>query len=306
MPSTIDPLSIDFRAFHVLTRVHDLGSFTRAAEELGINQSAVSYTIEKLRGVFQDPLFVREGRRLQPTARCGDVVAMAKDVTDRYLTVAGPSEFDPATSTARFVIACNYYERVLLVPKLVHELRAKVPHLNLEIIDAADMGDDRLLRGEADLLIGPFTASGAAFYTRKLYDERAILVMDNSHPMAGKEITLDDYLALDHVLITYGGRWKSKYIVELERMGHQLNFALRMPSPGGLQSVLSGSQLVCTVPSLLARSVGDRLHVAPCPVPSDMVIQLVWTARTHQSPMNVFLRELVYRTIRQELGPSGP
>ncbi len=67
---SVDILATDFRALDVLIRVYRFGSFTRAAEDLEMNQSVVSYTIDKLRAVFDDPLFVREARRLIATQRC--------------------------------------------------------------------------------------------------------------------------------------------------------------------------------------------------------------------------------------------
>ena len=44
-----------------------LGSFTRAAEELGVTQAAVSYSVRRLERELGTPLFDRRHRRIEPT-----------------------------------------------------------------------------------------------------------------------------------------------------------------------------------------------------------------------------------------------
>ena len=143
-----DPMGVDFRTLTLLARVHDLRSFTKAAEELGVNQSAISYTVEKLRGVFQDPLFVRQGRTILPTPRCDEIVQEANRLIGDFRRLTVPSQFDPGTVKRKITIACNYYERVLWVPHIVRAVRAEAPGLELEIVDASDIGHERLLRGD--------------------------------------------------------------------------------------------------------------------------------------------------------------
>ncbi|WP_277869670.1 MULTISPECIES: LysR family transcriptional regulator [unclassified Shewanella] len=44
-------------------------SVSKAAERLGVTQSAVSHTLDKLRVTFDDPLFVRSGLSIDATRR---------------------------------------------------------------------------------------------------------------------------------------------------------------------------------------------------------------------------------------------
>lgn len=296
-----DPLGVDFHAFHVLISVHKHQSFTQAAEALGLNQSAISYTIDKLRHVFDDPLFVREGRKLITTPRCLDVLDMAERMSAEFQALAAPQTFDPSRTKERLVIACNYYERLLFVPTIVRALKQKAPNLAIEIIDAADSGHARLHAGEADILIGPFERAESAFYTRFLFEEHYVCLMDPSHTMAHTPLTLDDYLALDHVLVTYGGRWKSRYILALETLGRPLNIALKVPSPAGLESLISGTNFVATVPARLAQKISTPLAIQPCPVPAPISIRLAWSARTHKSQMHGWVRDQINTAIRGAL-----
>lgn len=288
-----DPLGIDFRTLHLLSRVHALRSFTRTAEETGLNQSAVSYTIDKLRQVFGDPLFVRQGRSIRPTPRCDAIVAEAQTLIAAYRQMTLPQSFDPATATGRFVIACNYYERVLWVPRIVRALRLSAPGIALEIVDASGIGQQRLLDGEADLLIGPVEAAAPLLHSTRLYEESYVCLMDRQHPAARAPLDLDTYLALDHVLVTYGGRWTSRYITDLAAAGHNLRIALRVPSPAGLEELVEASDLVATVPARLSSVTRRGVHVTPCPMPTRIAICTAWTAANHHSAQHIWIREKI-------------
>lgn len=305
MSKGTDPLGVDFRALKVLIRVHQLGSFTRAAEELGVNQSAISYTIEKLRTAFQDPLFVRQARHLLPTARCDDIVTRATELTDEFLQLAATPEFDPSSATQKITIACNFYERVLMIPKIVRAIRHEAPNLELEIIDSMGIGHERLMQGEADLLLGPFERTDPHFYRRDLYRDRYVCLMDPKHPKADQILSLEDFLRLEHVVVTYGGHWRSAYLLELARMGRDLSVALRVPSPAGLEQLVRGSDLVATVPERLSQAVGTGLAVVPCPIRVSIPIRLAWTVRNHRSPLFIWARELIYRALVRQPGETG-
>ncbi|MEI4489706.1 LysR family transcriptional regulator [Mameliella alba] len=301
MQTPRDPLSVDFRTLQMLLRVYALRSFTRAAEELGVNQSAVSYTIEKLRGVFHDPLFVRQGRAIHPTPRCEEIVQEAARLVGEFRQLAAPVDFDPATSQQRFTLACNYYERVLWVPQIVHTIRAQAPGITLDIIDASDIGHERLLNREADLLIGPFERDDPDFYRRRLYHERYVCLMNRDHPAAGTSLDMETYLSLLHVVVTYGGRWTSRYLVDLKELGHALKIGLRVPSPAGLEQLVSGSDLVATVPQRLSKVLGHSVQVSEFPLATRISIDLVWTAPHHRSAPHIWLRELIHRVVQASL-----
>ena len=73
--TSVDPYSVDFASLRILKLVHAHQSFSKAADSLGANQSTISYAIARLREVFHDPLFVRQGGGIVATERCNEIVA---------------------------------------------------------------------------------------------------------------------------------------------------------------------------------------------------------------------------------------
>lgn len=297
----VDPLSLDFATVRTLCTVHDAGSFTAAADALGVNQSAISYTMERLRGVFHDPLFVREKGRQIATDRCQQIITQLRPMLATLERLARPDEFDPAHARQRLRLACNYYERLLIVPLLVRELRHLAPGIELEVVNARGTGLERMLQGASDLLIGPRPMAQSGAYVSRLCREEYVCLMDPAHPMAGRDLGVSDYLAMELIDITYEGNWVSPYVTELQAAGHRLRPALMVPSPAGVSRLVAGSTLVATVPHRLAQQIGGGLHIARCPFPGRFDITLVWPPRFHADAMHQWVRGLVIG-LRRELG----
>lgn len=284
---------LDFMALQTLCLVHEKRSFTEAALALDVNQSAVSYTIKKLRRIFGDPLFFRQGTRVAATERCSAIVAEAAAMLRAVDRLTAPDTFDAATAQRGFVIACNYYERVVILPHLVRHIRRVAPGIRLDTIPSTATGDDQLRAAEADILIGPLRPDEADFYCRTLLDEHYVCLMDPGNPLAGADLTLEDFLSCDHARVNYGDTWQSPYLRELERRGLRPNNVLSVSSPAGLEDMVAGTSLVATVPGRVAARIGRGLHLTPCPVPAPFQIDLVWTTRTHASAAHRWLRDCV-------------
>jgi len=290
-----DPFAIDFAAIRTLRLVSELRSFSRAAEALGTNQSTVSYTMDRLRAAFHDRLFVRQHGAIAPTPRCAEIVARASELLDAFEGLVQPADFDPATATGRVAIVCNYYERSVILPRTIAEIRRHAPHLIVEIKTAGAEGLAALKRGDADLLVGPYEVNEASFYHRHLLDDHYVCVMHRKHALAGKRLRVEDYIKANHAVVTYGGIWRSGYLRELDRRGHSLNQVLAVPSISDLTHILPRTDLISTVPSRIAPDIAKSVVMTPCPFPEPFQIGMTWTSRTHHSAAHRWLRQLMAR-----------
>jgi LysR family transcriptional activator of mexEF-oprN operon len=72
-------------------------SVTRAAEKLFLGQPAISPALARLRTQFDDPLFVRTGRSMEPTPLAQEIFALLSPALDSISTaVSRAADFDPA------------------------------------------------------------------------------------------------------------------------------------------------------------------------------------------------------------------
>jgi DNA-binding transcriptional LysR family regulator len=162
--SPIDP--IDIGTLRMLVLVYDLRSFSAAAKRLDVNQSTISYAIERLRGALRDPLFVRQGNGVVATERCAALVKWARDMIGEIEGLAAPEAFDPATAQGSVTISCNYHERQTLIPQFSAKLRAGAPQVRLVLLDAAGHGNVHLKQNQCDIVLGPVGMVGESLYRR--------------------------------------------------------------------------------------------------------------------------------------------
>ena len=288
-----DPFALDFAALRTLRLVFAHGSFSRAAETLGVTQSTISYTMSRLREVFSDPLFVRQGAGMVPTDRCNEIVAQAGELIDRFETLTAQRQFDPAEASVEIGLSCNFYERVTILPHVTRILRREAPGIKLKVISSSAQGKQQLLRSESDLLIGPIRIEDSGYYRRSLLREEYTCVMDPSNPLAQTPLTIERFVKAPQVVVNYGGSFRSRFLVVMEAAGHVPNTVMEVPSPANLPDILVQTDMIATVPSRIAQMFGDAVISVPCPFPAELSIDLYWTARTHVSAPHMWLRSKI-------------
>ena len=294
-----DPFALDFAALRTLRLVFAHGSFSRAAETLGVTQSTISYTMSRLREVFSDPLFVRQGAGMVPTDRCNEIVAQAGELIDRFETLTAQRQFDPAEASVEIGLSCNFYERVTILPHVTRILRREAPGIKLKVISSSAQGKQQLLRSESDLLIGPIRIEDSGYYRRSLLREEYTCVMDPSNPLARTPLTIERFVKAPQVVVNYGGSFRSRFLVVMEASGHVPNTVMEVPSPANLPDILVQTDMIATVPSRIAQMFGDAVISVPCPFPAELSIDLYWTARTHVSAPHMWLRSKIAEAASQ-------
>src|SRR5262245_36548829 len=128
---------IDLRRFDLnLLVVFDIlmteRSVSRAAERLGRTQSAVSHSLSRLRDQFGDPLLVKAGARMQPTALALDLIEQARPMLSGIQRLLSPQHlFDPATSRRIFHLAAPDF-MLTMFADLLAQLLSDAPSVSVE------------------------------------------------------------------------------------------------------------------------------------------------------------------------------
>src|ERR1700742_2529421 len=111
---------IDLNLLHALAYLLETRSVTEAARRARVSQPAMSRSLARLRGLFDDPLLVQVGRKLEPTERARALRPVVEDaLTAVRHAFKAADAFDPATTAfeARFA-ANDYAVKALLLPWL--------------------------------------------------------------------------------------------------------------------------------------------------------------------------------------------
>jgi DNA-binding transcriptional LysR family regulator len=111
---------VDLNLLVVLDAIVAEGGVSRAAERLNLTQPAVSHALARLRELFDDPLFVRQGRNLAPTALTKGLIEPLRQSLQALGTLIEQGEsFDPALSETGFTVSMRDPMEVLILPRLM-------------------------------------------------------------------------------------------------------------------------------------------------------------------------------------------
>jgi DNA-binding transcriptional LysR family regulator len=305
--SKFDHLDLDGRLLQLLMAVVETGSVTRAAERLGVTQSAVSHLLDKLRAITGDPLFVKSGRGIVATVRAEKMAAQARELLSALHGLAQPDSFDPALWTARITIAANDFQRDLLLPALMTRLRRNAPLLSLRVIPS-DVPSLEMLRNEhCQLVISPRPPDGTDIVQKRLFEDDYRVFYDPHVRAAPASRT--DYLAARHVTVVYEPRRALDLDQWLETQGITRQFEVTVPGYAGVAPFVTGTDLLTTAPSLLGRHMLRDLASSPVPIACPTLpMYLVWHMRHQHSHAQGWLRKQVEEAAQAVLvwrAPAG-
>ena len=296
----ISRLDVDFAALRTLKAVHELGSFSQAARHLDVNQSTVSYTIERLRQVFGDPLFIRAGRSVKPTKRCLEVVKGANEILSEYQELVIPKAFDPASAKFKVVFAHNHQQRAILLPRIIRYLRKVAPGVRLQLIHGHKYGHALLREGQCDILVSPIPHEASTLYRKHLYNDSYVCVVDRDSPFAKSGITLEDFGKVPLVLISHEGIYRPPYLDILETGGITARTVLDLSSTSAIDEFIAGTDLVATISRRLASTFSDKVAVIEAPFDRTIDIHMYWTSRTHSAEHMRWVRDVVARAAKTD------
>lgn len=307
LPSTLPSKTqgLDLRSLEVLqVLLHEL-HVSRAALRLGISQPAASRWLARLRIIFGDPLLLRSQSGMVLTERAIEISDALPAILEGLNKVLAPTKrFDPKISRRRFVLTAPDYAEHLLLPPLVKQLRQQAPHISLDVRPPdASRAMEHLERGEVDLRIAWLLDPPASLRSMPLWQDRIVCILDRHHPRVRGSLSLAQYLGMAHARPLGWGRTTTSRVIDaaVEREGAKLGLTLGVQNMLTLPQILSGSDLVGTVPQMLARSFAAQypLQLLELPLQLPKVrYASYWHERSHKDPAHRWLRQMVLSAAR--------
>lgn len=286
---------IDLNLFVVLDAIYTEGSITRASEALALTQPAVSHALGRLRTLVDDPLFVRKGHTMVPTPVARELIGpVRRAIGEIEGSLSQLAAFDPQTSQREFTIGMRSIVESTAIPALIGQIRNTAPGVQLSAVhhNRADFQSDLssgALAAVVDILM-PLTHN---IHNQRLAGGAMVVVARKDHPVVQGQISLETYLAQEHVLASSRRTGPGIEDLELSRLGLQRRIKLRCQHYWTACKVVSASDLLFTMPERYARStnapLGNQLLAFPIQVSAHDVF-LYWHASAEHDPANRWLR----------------
>lgn len=299
--------SFDLNLLSVFVLLMQENNVSRVADRLSLGQPAVSHALARLRSLVGDPLFIRAGRRMEPTPRAIELFAIvgpAIEALEGAVRAAQP--FNPQTSDRTFKVAVSDDIQIAYLPRLRQRLSEEMPLAKLVVIQSDYRQAAQTLEHQsASIVLGYLNTLPAAAKIRKL--KRVgykVLMTDTGQITTPKKVTLKSYCDQPHILVTFAGDLVGYMDETLDKLGLKRNICLSVPAFAVLPYFLKGTNQLATVPAYVADALSGTGDLMSLDLPFDSPkfdLSMAWSATTDKDPAEMHLRSLI-----REVLLSGP
>ncbi|MEU9024318.1 LysR family transcriptional regulator [Actinomadura sp. NPDC048394] len=296
---------LDLNLLVALDVLLDEGSVTGAAERLHLSSPAMSRTLARIRKALGDPVLVRSGRGMVPTPRALAMRAEVHDLVQRaYTLFSADDAFSPGTLEGTFTLQAEEGTIAVLSGPLLERIARDAPGVTLRFLGEGPRDTHLLRRASIDLEIGIITETTGT-RIEPLLEDRFSSVVRPGHPLAGREVTLDEWCATMQLTNTRRGRVAGPIDELLAGMGRSRRLAGTVPTVNAALIVVRGTDLMGFAAERLHRPLVERLGLVWVPIPLPMPplrLSMAWHARYDADPAHAWLRRCVRETIADVAG----
>jgi LysR family hydrogen peroxide-inducible transcriptional activator len=177
------------RQLEYFVAVARASNFRKAAQKLGVTQPNLTLQIAELEDMLGVQLFDRSraGTLLTPTGR--NMLPLAREIIEQYEQLTDFPNADKESELAgSFRLGVSPTVSPTLLPKVFPVLHQRFPKLQLHVRQHAPAELERGLdAGDFDLILTVLPVQAGSHRIRPLYQERVVVVMHASHPLARKQ-----------------------------------------------------------------------------------------------------------------------
>ena len=303
--------SVDLNLLPVFEAAYEERNLSRAAVRLAMTQPAVSHAMTRLRGLFNDVLFIRQPHGMLPTpladALYGKLRGALGSVREAVIETRG---FDPKTSERRFFVTIPHPLGPLMAVALRARLARAAPRMAVAFSTRSRPVDlERALHeGRVDAAIDWLAPARDHYDEALAFDDGLIAMAHRGHPALRASSLAQIARSCEFVSLRPRVEGDSPVPALREWQRLALNVALEVSEYMEILLVASRSDLLAIVPSSmerLARELFGLRLLPPVPRMKPIPIRLIWHQRHGPDAAHAFLRTQLIASAREAVGIPG-
>ncbi|ATM88675.1 transcriptional regulator LeuO [Yersinia massiliensis] len=289
--------SVDLNLLTVFDAVMQMHNVTRAAQSLGMSQPAVSNAVARLKVMFNDELFVRYGRGIQPTARARQLfgpVRQALQLVQNELPGAG---FEAKNSGRVFNLSICSPLDIRLTAQIIERIKSLAPNVQLIIRSYLNENIEHQLRyQETEFVIGYTKFERPDFHDISLFDDESVLVVSKDHPRIDHSITQEQLISEQHAVVSLDkmGSFSEAYY---ESIVSAQTIAYESTDMNSVLNIVSQTSFVAIAPRWLVQQYNETLNLKLISLPWKEKISrpcyLTWHESTDRDKGHQWMKELL-------------
>lgn len=268
-------------------------SVTKAAEELNVSQSSMSYSLKRLRELLEDPILIRTSRDMEVTPFALEI---APSIRQSLLGIQGAllnrELFAPETAQETFRIAASDYAESTLGAELLRALGQKAPNIRLRINDIdRDLVLNELDCGRIDICIGVGLSLKGWHVQQKLYREEFVCVIDSNSDV--DRLSLETYAERPHILVSMRNDFEGAVdsLLTQQQLSRQVMWSTShfMAVP----FLIAQTNYVTLLPKRMAQKCAQSMGLRLLSPPVDLAgfdVSMYWHQRNNNVPSHQWLR----------------
>src|SRR5947208_1748209 len=177
----------EIRHFRYFLAVAEAGSFSRAADRLGVSQPNVSQQLRDLETALQVDLFQRKGKRILLTSAGLIFQEHARAILRQVETLMQELTAEPGNMRGAIHVGVVPVLSIALIPRLLGIFAANYPGISLHIEEISSTEIETAIEeGQMDIGLGFLTHHSPNLRYERLYHDRFALLVHTSHHWANR------------------------------------------------------------------------------------------------------------------------
>ena len=273
---------------------------TKAAEKLNMSQSAMSYSLKRLRALLDDPILIRTSRDMEVTPYARKIsVAIRQILTDIQNTLLEREVFNPSTAQQDFRIAASDYVEATLGGELLQRLTDQAPGIRIRISNIARGAVlDALDEGDLDLFIDVDLPIKNWHVEQALYQEDFVCVTKSDRSI--EQISVEDYIGRSHILVSLRDDFQGAADQLLAQQQLTRNVVWSTAHFMAVPFLIAHSNCIALLPERMAQKCAKSMGLTLLPPPIDIngfTISMFWHRRNNNLPQHQWLRSQLIEVV---------
>ncbi|PBP36541.1 LysR family transcriptional regulator [Pseudomonas syringae] len=268
---------------------------TRAAEKLFLGQPTISAALNRLRSLLNDPLFIRVGHRMEPTARAHEILKHLTPALDAMSTALSlTTDFDPSVSKMTFRIGLTDDVEFGLLPAMLKAIRQEAPGVVIVVKHVDYLNISEVLMS-GDITVGVCLTrelpANAKRKTLRNVQPRLVRADKPASPMS-----LDEYCSRPHVVVSHVASVSSFADEWLTALGRKRQVVLSVPQFATLPALMAGPDMISGLSDYAAKAMSalGLLYDEPLPFPTPgLDLSMTWLSVMDSDPAERWLRSRI-------------
>ena len=292
---------MNIRKYEAFARAVELGSLSKAAEELGYTQSGISHMMQSLEEEVGFPLLVRTSAGIQPNHEGELLLPVIRQLLNTSESLEQYIAKIKGADTGRIRVAAYTSVATYWLPGIIRDFQKDYPKVEIQIIEMGSGAIEQIKRDrKADLCIYA-GGEGREFEWIPLCRDRMLALVPPEHPLARQDcVPLEALLTEKFIMPMPDYDGEVRYILNKLPRWPQILFSAC--SDYAIINMVTEGLGVSILPELLLKNYGHSAVALPMDPPQERMLGMGVPQLKTASPVTRNFMQYVERYVLQEQG----